>query len=56
MLDFFQSFPVTHAWPPVLLRIGDGDPDDAPALEEGVRSSSIVRCLSFHTFVIFSYI
>jgi len=36
MLDFFKSSPGTIASPPVLLGIGDDDPDDLPTFQEDV--------------------
>ena len=35
-LDFFKSSSWTYASPPVLLDIGDDDPDDQPAVQEEV--------------------
>jgi hypothetical protein len=36
MLDFFKSASGTAASPPVLLEIGNDDPDDAPVVKEEV--------------------
>jgi hypothetical protein len=36
VLDSFKSFSETHASSPVVVGIGDDDPDDQPAVQEEV--------------------
>jgi hypothetical protein len=36
VLQFFKSSSGSRVWPPVLLYIGDGDPDDLPTFVEKV--------------------
>jgi hypothetical protein len=44
VLDFFMSSSGTCAIPPVLLDIGDDDPDDPPTVQEEVPLSYIAIC------------
>jgi hypothetical protein len=39
VLDFFKSSSGTLSLPPVLLNIGDDDPDDWPAIKQEVPSA-----------------
>jgi hypothetical protein len=48
LLCFFNTFPGTCASPPVLLDIGDDDPDDPPAVQDEVPCVLQLKFVRLH--------